>query len=86
MTTQLHLRRDNRSYTEHEKHVYKFIRPKKKVQEKISCLNFKTYEGPCEKYSRLQASLFTQMHTEKEVKRKKKLRKESMKTHNQICH
>lgn len=46
---------------------------KKKVQEKISCLNFKTYEGPCEKYSRLQAPLFTQMHTEKEVKRKKSM-------------
>lgn len=38
---------------------------------------------------RLQVSLFTQMHTEKDVKRKKKKkkkRKESIKTHNQICH
>lgn len=29
-TKQLHLQRDNSSYTEHEKHVYKFIRQKKK--------------------------------------------------------
>lgn len=78
------MRRENGSYTEHEKHVYKFIRPKKKVQEKISSLNFKTYEGPCEKYSRLQASFHPDAH--RKGGKEKKIREESMKTHNQICH